>query len=307
MSNKRYPYRKRKYHQPYQNNEETESNKSSDDIPGFYYDPVKKKYFKIQSNSFGSQTVVTNDLVKNKTIDKEIKIKTQVQLKNRKNLINCLYSQELGVDHDLSIKYKDTRLINSKLKNLFSFEQNEKVKKIQLFGNKFASKNKFLLVNFVSIPHSYKVLKLNENIFEKNVNTEPLYTPIRILYIDRNREVLSESFENQTYLPSYVHNDSYFVSTFNSVSSTDPKPYKLIISELNYVEYNSFIDFIEYQIKGFKFPLWCSAINENVTKCAVGLQNSAEVCSLIDGFSCKLNTKKSDTFCVEFQPLVIFN
>ena len=45
------------------NIEET-TNENSSDLPGFYYDSIKQRYFKIQSNTFGVQSVVTNESIR---------------------------------------------------------------------------------------------------------------------------------------------------------------------------------------------------------------------------------------------------
>ncbi|CAF0792326.1 unnamed protein product [Brachionus calyciflorus] len=324
MSDKNQKHKKQKkghHHRDHQNFDQrnfqnknqaqTSQQASSQDdiqIPGFYYDPIKNKYFRIQSNSFGIESVHTNESIKNKLDSLEIETKCKLQLKNRNNMINFMFTKEMyGIDTNLRVKYTDNIILNSKLTEKISLYVNNDIKKIEFFADKSLSENtkfSYLLVNCTS--YNYSVYKIDKRVFNPNIIcTENMHERLDFIEIVENGGISGPFGIKQSNRPAYITNNNYLVSNYKSTNVNDQRPYKLKLCEINSCYSTDNDHFLEEKLKiqkSYKFPLWSSSVNKEFSKCAIGTHQGAECNNLQDNFLFSLNTKQSDAYCVAFRP-----
>ena len=112
-------------------------------MPGFYYDPVKKKYFKIQSNNFGVQSVITNQSIVEK--NNLIKFKSTAGRNPSINLIDKLFKIQLGQFETNLLK--DLQIVYMKQLRLVSLENSVQIKKMTKFKLASNEKSIYFLLN----------------------------------------------------------------------------------------------------------------------------------------------------------------
>lgn len=281
---------------------------TNNDIPGFYFDPVKNRYFKIQQNTYGVQNVPTKETLKKKVDDQELKIKCQSQLLKR-NLISYLMKKEIyGADNSLRLDFTDNLIINSKLKILSSLDSNLEIKKLQVLPSQLFLDKKnviHILLNFVGVPFSYKIFELCTNLFKNKENLINNQILKQLYFINKNENgVVTGPIDHMmSNLPAFMINQNHILSTYQSVDANDNKPFKLKISKIEtYDRESDFLVQTSKYFKSYKFPLWCSDVNNELTRCAVGLHQGGEVNNLGDDQFFRLNTYRSDVYCIKFKP-----
>ena len=290
MSNKKCSNKKWK-----QDRSELSATSNESDLPGFYFDPAKNKYFKIQSNYFGVQSTITNSSLKQIKEIENINKRNSQSLKKSQNLINTLSDMQFG---NMSKQdHSDITLIYSRLKHYLSIDESKFFSKISIlfeddpYGN---SKNyKYFLFNYIKTfsyaPSIYK-LDLDQNSLAC-MNTDNLSFQDFALVDGANSYQIKSCI-----LPAYIQNNTFLVSHYEV---NDRVPYKLKISQLAHT--SSFVE-TDVCIKSFSLPMWCSVLSSLKTNmCAVGLPSCAEVSSLADNRKYKLNTNSSDTYAVRFK------
>lgn len=302
MSDRKFNKNKKKfkkYHQRWNKNQEeqhtdaqTSAQSNESDLPGFYFDPVRNRYFKIQDNYYGMESVVTNDSIKSKQIAENMN-KYPPNSNDKANLLYYLNDLSLnGLNQNLRCKYQDFKVNFSKLETLFSISNITKIN--VLFRDKEIGNEKdiYLLVTQTSSSVVYKInlkSKTNSLVFIENTN------PFEI--------DIGNPYERYSILPPYIHNSSYLVLYDESFESSSR--YGIRICQLNRSDTDRLRETC-IGMKRFRLPMWCSALPNRalVNKCAVGLPNHAEVCDLIDddSQSYKLNTNSSDAYCIKFSP-----
>ncbi len=116
-------------------------------MPGFYYDPVKQKYFKIESNSFGVSSVLSkHDIAQKKSKQIEENIQKIKCSSTPKNLINHLFTTQLnGFNKKQQNEYCDHILEITKPIKLFDLSAYPKFKQLQSFK---INDNNYFLINF---------------------------------------------------------------------------------------------------------------------------------------------------------------
>lgn len=282
---------------------------NENDIPGFYFDPVKNKYFKIQQNTFGVQNIPTNELIKKKLDKQELENECKKQLMKRNSLLTLMIKKEIyGANNQLKLEFTNNLIANSKLKDLVSFESNLTIKKIEvLSSDHFLNKKNmiYILVNFVGDPFSYKIFELCTDFFVNNENLSNNQLLNQVYFVEQSENgIITGPIEDKiTNLPSYMVGKNHILSTFKSIDQGDNRPFKLKISQIaSYDRESEFLIEIPKYSKSFKFPLWCSDVNKEMTRCAVGLHQGGEVNNLQDNYFFRLNTFRSDVYCIKFKP-----
>lgn len=309
MSNRKNPnnnsqnnhYSKKiKIKQNFLNEKRNDSINEASDIPGFYFDSVKNRYFKIQSNFFGLQSAITNDSIKIKKETEQNVTKRHPFLKESQNIIHTLDDLKFGTMSKM--KYQDNFVNYSKLKHCLTIAENQFFSKVSiLFDKNLEHLNgfKFFLFNFVhSFPYTPSIYKLDlqKSSFTR-IDTENLSMESYTLSVGPN----SFGIIN-TILPSYIQNNSFLVSHYEI---SDRLPYKLKISQLKHGEdfmTSNHIEETDICMRSFNLPMWCSVLSSSRTmKCAVGMPSGAEVNSMVDNTKYKLNTNSSDTYGIRFK------
>jgi hypothetical protein len=276
----------------------TTTSSEASDIPGFYFDPIKNRYFKIQSNFFGLQSAITTDMIKlKKENDLNLASKRDKILSESQNIINSLDDLKFG--NMTKIKYQDNLIKYSKLKHCLSIAENQFFSKISILYEDDFKNFKYFLFNFVhSFPNAPSIYKLdvNKNSFTR-IDTENLSIENYTLSDGGHTHGIIN-----TILPSYIQNNSFLVSHYEI---SDRLPYKLKISQLKYKEdflNTNLLEESDICMKSFNLPMWCSVLSSLETNmCAVGLPSGAEVNSLTDNKKYKLNTNSSDTYGIRFK------
>jgi hypothetical protein len=314
MPNKRksFDYRNRNYNSNNYNRSNLNNNNSTNniesDLPGFYYDPVKNKYFKIESNNSGISNLVTTESIKNKKHSDELNKKIKY-LSSKNLLFDTVTSTQFGANYNLKQNYIDNRIIKSELKKFHSFsnETGIKINDIYLFNKKFESNNLdskndlYLFVNFYATNtwpemYTYHVFKLIQNdtrtlfnektdfVYQEEQVSEQLFYPS---YIQQNYLVTSSSVQNFRF-----HKGTSWQVSINDLSLRDG-----MLRQQNLVQFK------------YKLPIWCSNLNlnktnSNLTLCATGLSKYCQVNNLSNSMYSKLDTGSSDVYCVRFMPYV---
>lgn len=124
-------------------NEASNNNDSVPELPGFYYDHEKQKYFKIGSNSFGVASAITNYSIAKKREQEDLSVKNK---SFAKNLVNLLSMSELhGISSVLKNNHKDYIMHTSKARKLLDISTYPKFKELQAFQ---VESDTYFLVNF---------------------------------------------------------------------------------------------------------------------------------------------------------------
>lgn len=282
---------------------------TDNEIPGFYFDPIKNKYFKIQQNTFGIQNIPTSEVIKKKLDKQEFENECKKQLKKRNSLLSLMIKKEIyGANNQLKLDFTNNLIANSILKSLSSFETNLTIKKIEVLSSDHLLNKKnmiFILVNFVGVPFVYKIFELCTDFFgnNENLSNNQLLNQLNFIEQSENGVITGPIEEKISILPAYMVSKNHILSTFKSNDHGDNRPFKLKISQItSYDRESEFLEEVPKYFKSFKFPLWCSDVNKEMTRCAAGLHQGGEVKNLQDNQFFRLNTYRSDVYCVKFKP-----
>lgn len=97
----------------------TSGNVVAPELPGFYYDPEKKRYFRIQANNFGQMNIPTNEsITKHKEIaELERAIRKQVAQRDKSTLEYLFHAETFGSKNsnshnELTIKHSSSSLVH---------------------------------------------------------------------------------------------------------------------------------------------------------------------------------------------------
>ena len=192
------------------------------DLPGFYYDPVKQKYFKIESNSYSVQSVITKHSVAKSTKPKAVRSPAM-------NLLNSLISTEINGFRN-KLDYNDFSWTVTTPVKIFDLSTYPRFKQIQLFE---MNAKLYILVNFLDDLFSYNccMLKLNRRDLDlkmQNIIKEVDFSFVKFRNLSTNRNELSLLYEQYSSTKSYIQNGKYYVKTHNQ-----EKPSSLYISLLS--------------------------------------------------------------------------
>jgi hypothetical protein len=130
-------------------------------LPGFYYDPIKQKYFKIESNSYGINSIISKHSIKKQNIEKLNK-----SWKASKNLLCTLFETQLnGSNQKVQHELHDHLLKTAKSIQIFDLSRYPKFKQLQSF--QINDKNYFL-VNFTDdlFNHNCCLIKFDQKDLE---------------------------------------------------------------------------------------------------------------------------------------------
>ena len=146
-----------------------ESSASAPNLPGFYFDESKQKYFKISTNSFGIEGVVANKraTAQNKIENpKEPKIKKQEP--NVSSLINTLITNELSGLKENRTAYRNSCFIASRPIELMNLKDIPDIHDIQIFET---SGFYYMLLNLYDFNFKFKsvFLKFNSTDFNRKI------------------------------------------------------------------------------------------------------------------------------------------
>ena len=297
------------------NSESIEPESSADDneIPGFYYDHIKKKHFRIQANNQGVQSVITNEFMKNRSQQDELEKKTKTQLKDRMKFLEIANEQQFGISQKLRIEYNDKRIVSHRLNTLFHLEDNnEKIKKLSLIGE-FRNYQGFMhvLLNLVSSPYLFKIFQVNAQTFDEKHRASKSnhhhhhksYKQCDTATFNRASGVYERNVGGLTsFLPAYVQNGDFLVSTCQVFNSNYRRTisYNLNISKLD-LTHAEYVLLEQKHSKSYMQPLWCSVLNSTSNKYLAGLPTCAQMNNIDDNLNIQLNTALSDAYCVRFK------
>ncbi len=317
--NRNYSYQNDPQNTPSQSQASITQDEIDNDLPGFYYDPMKKRHFRIQSNNFGISSVITSESMKNKSSQENLEKRTQTQLKKcEQRMLQIELDRELygALNRNLILDYKDKIIQTYELNNLF--EMNENCIKIKRFDLIKHNESSFMLVNFVSNPYFYRILQINPFLFNEDnkskSNLMPKYTQIDLLTVNNdsffnNNQNSSIQSENSSFIPAHIQNENLLISTYQVFNANYRKTiqYKLNISRLNFDHVNTMNRVLieDIHTKSYSQPMWCTTINSKSDMYLVGLPNCAQVNDSQDKLNTLLNTNSSDAYCLKFKPDVI--
>jgi hypothetical protein len=285
--------------------------KTDFEIPGFYYDQEKKKYFKIQPNHQQQTNLVTNDVIEIKKQEDDLK-KNLNQIKSTNLIKNILLVRELGI---LDRKYLYDERNNYKISNLkrkSSFEIQNGISYTSQFKFDTKSDYIYLLANSLSstiykseyLVTFFKIHKSTGNVFNVRSNQYSYsysYSTNQYSYTDNSST------------HAYVHDNEYLVKTrhFPNQNQNVQSNYSVAISRLSLFNKNE----SENRLRGEQIILYdfskdflCTRLNscfqtgKKFTKFSIGFFDHAEV--VVDNRSQYVNTLKSDVYCQQFHPIV---
>lgn len=146
------------------NNEASNNNDSVPELPGFYYDHEKQKYFKIGSNSFGVTRAITNYSIAKKREQEDLSVKNKPFARNLMNLLSM--SELHGTGSILKNIHKDYIMHTSKARKLLDISTYPKLKELQAFQ---MDSDTYFLVNFSedSVNYINCVFKVGSNELDK--------------------------------------------------------------------------------------------------------------------------------------------
>ena len=229
------------------------------DLPGFYYDPVKQKYFKIESNSYSVKSVITKHSVAKSTQPKPARSPAI-------NLLDSLISTEIN-GFRKKLDYNDFSWAAAVPVKLFDLSTYPRFKEIQLFE---MNGKLYILVNFLDDLFSYNscMLKLNKRDLDlkmQNIVREVDFSFVKFRNLSTNRSELSQLYEQYSSTKSYVQNGKYFVKNHNQ-----EKPSSLYISLLSPCSNGSLENCLDnYPLASRSYntsAIWCgtrNSINSN--------------------------------------------
>ena len=294
----------------YEEDSNEEAEEDFVELPGFYWDPVKKKYFKVQKNSYGVQSSVTNDSIQNSKKLTEQKVSTTKTA--GQNLIQILFDCQNGFDHKLRQAFNDFKINSAKPRKLVSFGQiyGNELKEIQFFNlNKTKESNEiYLLTNFhQNEEHLARIFKIDPKNLTQIAKSSEVTSEIELNQIQLNNpNSFSEEFKTSS-TKAQIFNENYLMRSFVSSNFSILYIYNLI----NVPGQLNEITCLPKMKKDYTSDLWCSSLNsdENSTnqlrKCAIGFSNHAQVDYIEKNVGTqKLNTKKSCVYCIKFKPSV---
>lgn len=115
------------------------------ELPGFYFDESKQKYFKISSNSFGIKAVVTSDKI---AIQNEPKLQKLKKQNISTSLIDILITSEVTGLKKNRINYMNSCFKAAKPVELINLPPIQLVPDIYDMQTFNASENVYMLVNY---------------------------------------------------------------------------------------------------------------------------------------------------------------
>lgn len=302
----------------YANTQQSETNAASSNeiqIPGFYFDPIKNKYFKIQANSFGSESLISNESLKTKQQEELMATQSRKSNRTTRNLIHTLNQAEFGTNEQLRTDLTDYSLNKASLKKLVEFNSIDigNIRSIKVLGKsirKPSDENLYLFVNFADLPYSYRIFKLSNLNADSNWdNTKIKFTLVNLVNFNQQNEYVNDELSSLSFLPAHIHetDKSTFLVSY-SHSEIQQKPY---ICKINQLENCSTAPMSSFKISekcqmSFSKPMWCSAleITSSSRILATGLPNCLNVSHLETSHSSNLDTHSSDVFAIKFKPNV---
>ena len=294
---KRYAYDNsgnsyRNNHHRHNTNNTVSNSNSNYEIPGFYYDEEKKRYFKIQPNH--QTNLVTNDLIKIKKREHDLS-KNLKKMKPTSLIKNILLNLELGVLNNKTLySERDNYIVsNSKCQSQINFELDEKIRESFLINSN--SDYVHLLCN---CRNSIELLKVYKT-------------------VDKFSNSKIENLLTNTGSPSFsyfsVQDNKYLIRMID-------RPLGVILfsiltkpnaeNNLNEADLCDRLTF-EHFLNGK--DLWCLRLNscfkteKKLSKFSIGFDDHAEVVSL-DRQKTVLyvNTLNSGVFSQQFHPIVSY-
>ena len=276
-------------------------------MPGFYYDPVKKKYFKIQSNNFGVQSVITNQSIVEK--NNLIKFKSTAGRNPSINLIDKLFKIQLGQFETNLLK--DLQIVYMKQLRLVSLENSVQIKKMTKFKLASNEKSIYFLLNISGyLNNLVQCLFVNSSEIKRNmVNLN--YASIRFNHIADSDEFFDSSHTLRSSGLAYIQNNSYLVT--DQYPSDGNKKQKITISHIDYYNREQ-LNAKAICVKLYALPMWCTTLNSNsakdnrLDKIAIGFPKNA----IVAGFDEErneqiLDSMHTDVYCARFKPSVQYH
>jgi hypothetical protein len=284
------------------NIEET-TNENSSDLPGFYYDSIKQRYFKIQSNTFGVQSVVTNESIR--LISKAKNNNLTNNKSTSINLIDNLIKIQFGkFDKNL---INDLEIVYMKQLPLVQLENSVQIKKINTFKLNTNDKQIYFLINISGyLNNLVQCISINSLSFKRNLcNLD--YLPIRFNHLNDSNEFYGTSQTLRSSGLAYIQNNNYLVTDHYPSEGNINKKQKLSISFIDFYNRDQLNEKIIF-VKNFTLPLWCSSLNSNIeqdnqlNKCVIGFPKNAIVVNFNDNRNEQiLDSLSSDVYCAKFK------
>ncbi len=273
-------------------------------MPGFYYDPVKKKYFKIQSNNFGVQSVVTNRSI----IEKNNLLKCQSTTGRNQsiNLIDKLFKIQLGQFEKNLLK--DLQIVYMKQSRLINLENSVQIKKMTKFQLASNEKSLYFLLNISGyLNNLVQCFFVNLNEVKRNmINLN--YTPIRFNHIVDSDEFFGSSQTLRSSGLAYIQNNNYLVT--DHYPSDGNKKQKITITHIDFYNREQ-LNAKAICVKLYALPLWCTTLNSNTAKdnrldkIAIGFPKNAVVADFDEERNEQiLDSMHTDVYCARFKPSV---
>lgn len=154
---------------------------SAPELPGFYYDEAKQKYFKIGSNSFGITSAITTQSIASKQEENIIFKKYQESKLKNTNIINTLTLSQLnGISGQLNMDRTDYLYKTSEPQKFVDLSMYPKIRDMQAFK---IDGSIYFLTNFSEdlVNYTSCVLRMNSiELEETNYNYQKVKKKIFI-------------------------------------------------------------------------------------------------------------------------------
>jgi hypothetical protein len=262
------------------------------EIPGFYYDEVKKRYFKIQPNYATQANVLTNDVIK------ELKHRQKIQKTRFKieNILLSVFKNELGATSELYQSFNDQIISRLDVKSKIEFDDLKGIQYMSVFNSEFNSSSAYVCLSYLDYhqhPFDVRVIKINKSLSE--LRTE------RVSF--KSQDTIYE--EKQSNTGAYIHDNHYLVTTRVNFNQSYVQIIKLTESSQ---PANTLIEtqIIDLNVRN---SFWSTSLNSNekqnysLTKCALGYADCGQVRDIYDSHKrFHLNSLSSDVFCTKFHP-----
>lgn len=308
MSNRKrsnnYNYSNRNYQRQrkhdHQNDATANASTSGNDneIPGFYYDEEKKRYFKIQANHQRQASCVTNDVIKTKMREDDLS-KSLKKMKPINLIKNILLNFELGIVNRrrLCIDRNNYLVANSKRKSMVELDIRDKISSTSVLQFNKNSDFVYLLCNCRSSMEFIKVYKTDD----KFANTH-------ITQLESDSEI--SNFESSRNMFLNIQDDKYLIkmAEINNVYTTSVSEWIVNRNEnesLN--EWKLIFNNVFHSENDVTCIRLNSGFDKKFTKLSIGHDDHALVLKSDErrGATCtSINTLTSRVFSQRFHPIV---
>ena len=272
--------------QQQQQQQQSVTNEQESDLPGFYYDAVKKKYFRIQANGHGVSSVVTKESIRSAAVAAQRERQPNAKCELLRFALDAQYGPSSSYLH---IRRTSIRVASSNLNEICRFDQ--PISSIQIF-DVARNPTPILMVNF-SEP-------FDRSSFYQRFFSLPLDEPTTP---SSPNELSVHGPNGSTQCPAYVRQGH--LVTVSRDDASQQHATKLSISCIESTDHAtlSLRNVATKRIHGR--DVMSSALSDDLERVLIGLDTHVQLDRITPSSDhrnalTKLNTMRSSSLCVEF-------